>query len=52
MIPEFSSNLNVRIPEDLRVKLEDLAIEHKKTLSQICRELLNRATKREFESKQ
>ena len=51
MISEFVSNLNLRIPEELRHKLEDLAAVHDTTLSQICRELLHRSTKEEFESK-
>jgi len=51
MISEFLSHLNLRIPVELRRKLEDLAAVHDRTLSQVCREMLHRATKEEFESK-
>lgn len=50
MIPEFLSNLNIRVPEDLRRRLEHMAVRHKKSLSQVCRELLSRATQKECES--
>jgi predicted DNA-binding protein len=50
MISEFLSKLNLRIPEDLRQRLENLASDNDKTISQVCRELLHRGTEQEHES--
>jgi predicted DNA-binding protein len=46
MIPEFESSITVRVPDDVRIQLEDLSRKTSKPLSKIVRLIIAEGLRR------
>ena len=46
MIPEFESSITVRVPDDVRIQLEDLSRKTSKPLSKIVRMIMAEGLRR------
>jgi predicted transcriptional regulator len=46
MIPEYQSSITIRVPDEVRVKLEDLSRKTRKSLSTVVRLIIAEGLKR------